>query len=87
MVFHITNYMRETNIWMIRKMRWILWLTVGFVPLYRNFYWDFLGRRVIFREWLAGMTEEEKKQYAIDHRAYWGYHQRYEPIYDFSLKK
>ena len=23
MVFHITNYMRETNVWMIRKMRWV----------------------------------------------------------------
>jgi hypothetical protein len=40
MVFHITNYMRETNVWMIKKMRWILWGTIGFVPMYRSLYWD-----------------------------------------------
>jgi hypothetical protein len=50
--------MRETNVWMIRKMRWILWGTVGFIPLYRNFYWDYHGRRVALKNWLAGKTEE-----------------------------
>ena len=39
MVFHITNYMRETNVWMIRKMRWIFWGAVGSIPIYRNTYW------------------------------------------------
>jgi hypothetical protein len=40
MVYHVTNYMRETNVWMIRKMRWILWSVFGFVPVYRMTYWD-----------------------------------------------
>ena len=62
MVFHVTNYMRETNVWMIRKCRWMLWSLVLCLPVYRNVYWDFLGRRVVFKEWLAGLTEEQKKQ-------------------------
>ena len=61
MVFHVTNYMRETNVWMIRKMRWILWGGVAATPFYRNTYWDFLGRRVAWRDTLFGGTEEEKK--------------------------
>ena len=36
MVFHIQNYMRETNTWMIRKGRWIFWTLGGSVPFYRN---------------------------------------------------
>ncbi len=87
MVFHVTNYMRETNVWMIRKMRWMLWGFVGFVPIYRNVYWDYLGRRVVLKDWIYGYSEDEKKQQAIDKRANWGYKPRYEPIYDFSLKR
>lgn len=86
MVFHVTNYMRETNVWMIRKQRWVFWGLVGFVPLYRNFYWDFLGRRVVWKDYLSGKTEEEKRQEAIAKRADWGYKPRYEPIYEFSIK-
>jgi hypothetical protein len=56
--------MRETNVWMIRKMRWILWGGVSFIPLYRNFYWDFHGRRVALKQWLAGKTEDQRKQEA-----------------------
>jgi hypothetical protein len=87
MVFHITNYMRETNVWMIRKMRWMLWGFVAFIPLYRNFYWDYLGRRVAFKKWLAGKSEDEQRQEAESLRANWGYHPRYEPVYEFSIKK
>ena len=87
MVFHVTNYMRETNVWMIRKMRWILWGCVGAVPFYRNTYWDFLGRRVAWRDSLGFWgTEEEKKVKAEELRANWGYHPRYEPVYGFSIK-
>ena len=87
MVFHITNYMRETNVWMIRKGRWILWGGVGFLPMYRNFYWDFLGRRVAWKDYYSGMTEDEKRQKAENERADWGYKPRYAPTYDFSIKK
>ena len=62
MVFHITNYMRETNVWMIRKGRWFLWSMVLAVPIYRNTYWDYLGRRVAWRDSLGFWgTEDEKK--------------------------
>ena len=80
------NYMRETNVWMIRKMRWIFWGTIGFIPFYRNTYWDFLGRRVAWRDSLSGKTEEEKKAEAEALRGNWGYHPRYEVKYDFSIK-
>lgn len=86
MVFHITNYMRETNVWMIRKMRWILWGLVGSLPLYRHFYWDYHGRRVVFKDWLSRKTEEQKRDEAEKDRANWGYKPRYEPVYNFSLK-
>ena len=52
--------MRETNTWMIRKMRWIFWCTFGFVPFYRNVYWDYLGRRVAWKDSMSGKTEAEK---------------------------
>lgn len=84
MVFHITNYMRETNVWMIRKMRWILWCTFGFVPFYRNVYWDYLGRRVAWKDDLK--SEDQKKAEAEAARADWGFHPRYEGKYDFSIK-
>ena len=87
MVFHITNYMRETNVWMIRKMRWIFWGTCMATPIYRNTYWDYLGRRVAWRDSLGFWgTEEEKKEAAESKMADWGYHPRYEPVYGFSLK-
>ena len=87
MVFHVTNYMRETNVWMIRKMRWILWGMCLSTPIYRNTYWDYLGRRVAWRDSLGFWgTEEEKKAKNEEDSASWGYHPRYEPVYDFSIK-
>lgn len=86
MVFHVTNYMRETNVWMIRKCRWVFWSFGLFLPAYRNFYWDYLGRRVAWKDYFSGMTEEEKKQKAENERADWGYKPRYTPTYDFSIK-
>ena len=86
MVFHVTNYMRETNVWMIRKMRWIFWCTFGFVPAYRNFYWDYLGRRVAWKDSLSGKTEDERRAEAEAQRADWGFHPRYEGKYPFSIK-
>ena len=84
MVFHITNYMRETNVWMIRKMRWIFWSFFSFVPFYRTFYWDFLGRRVAWKDDL--ISEEDKKANAEALRADWGFNPRYLSKYDFSIK-
>ena len=86
MVFHIQNYMRETNVWMIRKMRWIFWSIGLSIPIYRNTYWDYLGRRVAWRDSLFGGTEEEKKAFSESKRADWGFNPRYKPTLDFSIK-
>ena len=85
MVFHISNYMRETNVWMIRKCRWIFWGLGASVPFYRNTYWEFLGRRVAWKDHYTG-TEEEKRAQAEAKRADWGFNPRYEAKYDFSIK-
>lgn len=86
MVFHVTNYMRETNVWMIRKMRWIFWSIGLSVPIYRNVYWDYLGRRAAWRDALSFKTEDQKREEAESLRADWGYHPRYEPKLPFSIK-
>ena len=86
MVFHITNFMRETNVWMIRKMRWIMWCTFGFIPFYRNVYWDYLGRRVAWKDSMSGKTDADRKAEAEADRADWGYHPRYNGKTDFSIK-
>lgn len=80
------NYMRETNTWMIRKMRWIFWSIVLCVPVYRNTYWDYLGRRVAWRRQFFGGSEEEQIAWAESKKADWGFHPRYEAKYDFSIK-
>ncbi len=87
MVFHITNYMRETNVWMIRKMRWMFWSFVLTVPIYRNVYWDFHSRRVGWLSFFDRRSEQEKADDAKAKKGNWGYVPRYEPIYDFSIKK
>ena len=86
MVFHVTNYMRETNVWMIRKMRWILWGTFSFIPIYRNVYWDYLGRRVAWKDSFRNKSEDEQRAEAEAARADWGFHPRYEGVYPFSIK-
>ena len=88
MVFHITNYMRETNVWMIRKMRWMLWGMVSFIPIYRNVYWDYHSRRVAWKSYLGDRRSEAQKQEDANNlRADWGYNPRYTPTLDISLKK
>ena len=81
MVFHVMNYMRETNVWMIRKMRWMLWGFVGFIPFFRNTYWDYIGRRVGWYSYFDKRTPDERQRDANELRADWGYHPRYEPKY------
>jgi hypothetical protein len=65
----------------------MLWGFVSFIPIYRNVYWDYHGRRVALKKWFYGKSEEEQRKEAEDLRANWGYHPRYEPVYEFSLKK
>ena len=89
MVFHVTNYMRETNVWMIRKGRWFLWGFVTAIPIYRNTYWDYLGRRQAMTLWFYGVigyTEKDFQEEAESRKGDWGYKPRYEPVYPFSLK-
>ena len=86
MVFHIANYMRETNVWMIRKMRWMFWGVVASVPIYRNTYWDYLGRRSAWREYYFGGSVEQRIATAESWEGNWGYHPRYEAKLPFSIK-
>lgn len=86
MVFHVTNYMRETNVWMIRKMRWIFWSFGLSIPIYRLTYWTYQGRRAALRENLSFKSEEQKRAEAEALIGDWGYHPRYEPKYNFSIK-
>jgi len=67
-------------------MRWIFWGLGSFIPLYRNFYWDYLGRRVAWKDSFSGKTEEEKMAEAVADRADWGFHPRYEGVLPFSIK-
>ena len=85
MVFHVTNYMRETNVWMIRKMRWMFWSFFAFVPVYRTFYWDYLGKRVAWKDDFKG-DEGAKQAQAESLKADWGFHPRYQVKYPFSIK-
>jgi hypothetical protein len=87
MVFHITNYMRETNVWQIRKFRWVGWSAFSYIIVYRNVYWDYLGRRVAWADKLDSRTEAEKQADANKLRANWGYTPRYTPVHDFSIKQ
>ena len=82
------NYMRETNVWMIRKMRWMLWSFCGFIPVYRNVIYDYQGRRQAWYYKFVenNKTEEDKQKYADSKRADWGYTPRYKPTLGFSIK-
>ena len=87
MVFHITNYMRETNVWMIRKMRWLFWSFTLTVPFYRNVYWDFHARRVAWKSYFDFRSEKQKAEDAKEQKGNWGYKPRYDPVLDFSIKQ
>jgi hypothetical protein len=64
MVFHVTNYMKETNVWMLRKFRWVLWSFFLSIPVYRNTYWDYHARRVAWGRKLDRRTDEEQMEAA-----------------------
>ena len=87
MVYHITNFMRETNVWMIRKWRWFFWAFTSYIAIYRNVYWDYHARRVAWKEWFDFRSEKQKAEDAkTKQKGNWGYKPRYEPVYDFSIK-
>ena len=64
----------------------MLWGFVSFIPLYRNFYWDYLARRVAWKDYYSWSSEDQKKEKAESLKADWGYNPRYEPILGFSIK-
>ena len=80
------NYMRETNTWMIRKMRWIFWGAVTSVPIYRAQYWDYLGRRTAWADYFNRQSTVERQEQAVAARADWGFHPRFDAKLDFSIK-
>ena len=62
-----------------------MWGIFGFVPAYRNFYWDYLGRRVAWKD--SFKNEDDKKKEAENLKADWGFHPRYEVKYPFSINR
>lgn len=64
----------------------MFWGVAFSVPIYRNTYWDYLGRRSAWRDYLFAGTEVEKQALAESRRADWGFHPRYQAKYPFSIK-
>ncbi len=87
MVFHNTNWMRETNAWWIRKVRWMTWSCAFYIPLYRNTYWDYHSRRVAFGNKMDRRPEEQRVADAKALKGNWGYKPRYAPVFEHSMKR
>jgi hypothetical protein len=71
MVYFKTNWIRDSNQWVIRKIRPWAW-GIGFGGLYFHFtIYEYLNRRVaFFNRWLDMRTEDEKKRDAEKLRSY-----------------
>jgi hypothetical protein len=65
MVYYKTNWVRDSNQWVMRKIRPAAW-GIGFGALYFHFtLYEHLNRRVAFwNKWLDFRTEEEKQRTA-----------------------
>lgn len=88
MVYFKTNYIKECNTWVIRKVRpFVFPAMFGFLYIHFTLY-DFLGRRVMFyRKYLDWRTNDEKNIDAKNQTSNFGYRPRYEPTYERSIKK
>lgn len=88
MVYFKTNWIKDSNMWVIRKIRpWAV--GGGILFLYFHFtYYEYLGRRVyFFNKYIDHRTTEEKQADANKYRSRWGYKPRYEPNLEISIKK
>lgn len=88
MVYFKTNWIKDSNQWVIRKIRpWAWGLGIAYFA-YNFTMYEYLGRRVaLVRKYFDPRTEEEKKKDAEIKRSRWGYSPRYEPSLERSIKK
>lgn len=88
MVYFKTNWIKETNQWIIRKVRPFAWSLVAGYFIFHFTYYEYLGRRVaFFNKHLDPRTDVEKQKDAIKYRTRFGYKPRYEPSLEISIKK
>lgn len=88
MVYFKTNWIKDSNQWVIRKIR--PWVFAGFFFFYVHHFtqYEYLGRRVVlWKNYFDPRTEKEKLEAAEKKRSRWGYHPRYEPTLERSIKK
>jgi hypothetical protein len=88
MVYFKTNWIKDSNQWVIRKIRpWaygggILFFAYHFTQI------EYLGRRVVlFKNYFDPRSEKEKLKAAEEKRSRWGYQPRFEPTLERSIKK
>jgi hypothetical protein len=88
MVYFKTNWIKDSNQWVIRKIRpWTILIFGGWFAFSFTYY-EFLGKRVAFtNKYLDPRTPEEKQRDANKYRSRWGFKARYEPNLDISIKK
>ena len=87
MVYFKTNWIKDSNQWVIRKIRpWVFGLGISYF-VYNFTIYEYLGRRVIVWRKLDPRTEEELQNDANKYRSRWGYYPRYEPTLDRSIKR
>jgi hypothetical protein len=87
MVYFKTNWIKDSNQWVIRKVRpWVF--GAGILYFVYNFtIYEMLGRRVVLFRKLDPRTEKELQEDANKHRSRFGYMPRYEPTMDRSIKR
>ena len=87
MVYFKTNWIQDSNRWMIRKIRpWVFLGGGGFIFYHFTMY-EYLGRRIaFFNKYLDPRTENEKQEDANRYRSRFGYKPRYEPNLEISIK-
>lgn len=88
MVYFKTNWIQDSNRWVIRKVRPWVFLAFGGALFFTFTYYEYLGRRVVFiRKYIDSRTDQEKQHAADNLRSRFGYKPRYEPSLEISIKK
>ena len=88
MVYFKTNWIQDSNRWVIRKVRPWVYLSLGGFFIFHFTYYQYLGRRVVFfKKYLDWRTPEELQKDADNQRSRFGYKPRYEPTLEISIKK
>ena len=87
MVYFKTNFIKDSNTWVIRKVRPFVYGLFGFGAFYYFLMYEYLGRKVVLLRKLDPRTEDELQNAAIKKRTRWGYQPRFEPSLERSIKK